>query len=110
MKRILLLVTAALVRVLMMAVAGPASATLHPVVESFDCAYENNGRYTSDWRHRLTARTDDPQGPEGKNDHAALKRYGRPLESVMVGHSLDGQCGTGRPVTLGKGKGDRAGF
>jgi hypothetical protein len=40
MKRIILLVTVALVMALMMALAGPASATIHPIVESFDCANE----------------------------------------------------------------------
>ena len=40
MRRIILVVTLALVMALMMAVAGPASATIHPIVESFDCANE----------------------------------------------------------------------
>src|SRR5215211_9264862 len=38
MKRIVFMVTAAMVMALMMAVAGPASATIHPIVESVDCA------------------------------------------------------------------------
>ena len=38
MKRIILMVTLALVLAVMMALAGPASATIHPIVESFDCA------------------------------------------------------------------------
>jgi len=38
MKRIILLVTVALVMALMLALAGPASATIHPIVESADCA------------------------------------------------------------------------
>ncbi len=40
MKRIILMVTLALVMALMMALSGPASATIHPIVESFDCANE----------------------------------------------------------------------
>ena len=40
MKRLILMVTLALVLALMMALAGPASATIHPIVESFDCANE----------------------------------------------------------------------
>ena len=38
MKRIVFMVTVAVVMALMMAVAGPASATIHPLVESADCA------------------------------------------------------------------------
>ena len=38
MKRIVFMVTVALVMAAMMAVAGPASATIHPIVESADCA------------------------------------------------------------------------
>jgi hypothetical protein len=37
MRRIVLLVTVAAMMAAMMAVAGPASATIHPIVESFDC-------------------------------------------------------------------------
>jgi len=40
MKRIILMVTVALVMALMMALAGTASATIHPIVESADCANE----------------------------------------------------------------------
>ena len=36
MERIVLMVTVVLVIALMMVVAGPASATIHPIVESFD--------------------------------------------------------------------------
>jgi len=38
MKRIVFMVTAASVMALMMALAGPALATIHPIVESVDCA------------------------------------------------------------------------
>src|SRR5215203_7254207 len=37
MKRIVFMVTVALVMSAMMALAGPASATIHPLVESADC-------------------------------------------------------------------------
>jgi hypothetical protein len=37
MKRIILMVTVSLVMALMLALAGPASATIHPIVESADC-------------------------------------------------------------------------
>src|ERR671921_2710702 len=40
MKRIILMVTVAIVMAAMMALSGPASATIHPIVESFDCANE----------------------------------------------------------------------
>src|SRR5215217_5266766 len=48
MKRIILMVTVALVMALMMALAGPASATIHPIVESADCANP-----TADLNHPL---------------------------------------------------------
>ena len=38
MKRIISMVTVALVMALMLALAGPALATIHPIVESVDCA------------------------------------------------------------------------
>ena len=41
MKRIILLVTAALVMALMLAVAGPALATVHPLANS-ECASDNS--------------------------------------------------------------------
>ncbi len=40
MRRIVFMVTVALVMAAMMTVGGPASATIHPIVESFDCANE----------------------------------------------------------------------
>jgi len=38
MKRIVLMVTVAMVMALMLALSGPAWATIHPIVESADCA------------------------------------------------------------------------
>ena len=38
MKRIILMVTVALVMAAMLVFSGAASATIHPIVESFDCA------------------------------------------------------------------------
>jgi hypothetical protein len=93
MKRIVLLVTAALVMVWMMAVAGPASATLHPVVESFDCAYEKTADTHPTGDIGSPPGQTNPQGPEGKNDHAALNATGGPSSPSWFGHKLDGQCG-----------------
>ena len=69
MKRTVLLLTMGLVMALMMAVAGPASATLHPVVESFDCAYEKTADTHPTGDIGSPPGQTNPQGPEGKNDH-----------------------------------------
>lgn len=91
MKRIVLLVTAALVMALMMAVAGPASATIHPIVESFDCANEQAFEH-----HPLGDPADPPgQTPEYGNhsDQSTLRGFSQSNENAQFGHKLDGKCG-----------------
>ncbi len=97
MKRIVFMVTVALVMAAMMAVAGPASATIHPIVESYDCVGENvpEGHPTGDVAS--PPGQSFPQGPNGQNDHRALKATGgedfSAPNQAWFGHKLDGQCG-----------------
>ena len=91
MRRITLLVTAALVMAVMMAVAGPASATIHPIVESFDCANEQAFAH-----HPLG----DPADPPGQTPGATPGQGNNELRALSVanevawfGHKLDGKCG-----------------
>ncbi len=93
MKRLVLLFTVAAMVAAMMAVAGPASATLHPVVESFDCAYDKTADKHPTGDIGSPPGQTFPQGPEGKNDHAALNATGGPSSPAWFGHKLDGQCG-----------------
>ena len=91
MKRIVLLATVALVMAAMMAVAGPASATIHPIVESFDCANEQAFAH-----HPLG----DPADPAGQtpgatpgNGNNELRALSVSNEQAWFGHKLDGKCG-----------------
>jgi hypothetical protein len=98
MKRIVLMVTVALVMAAMMALAGPASATIHPIVESFDCANEQAFAH-----HPLG----DPADPPGQTPGATPGQGNNELRALIVvtdgftdfsspalfGHKLDGQCG-----------------
>ena len=90
-KRIVLMATAALVMAAMMAVAGPASATIHPIVESFDCANEQAFAH-----HPLG----DPADPPGQTPDATPGNGNNELRALSVsnqnawfGHKLDGNCG-----------------
>jgi hypothetical protein len=91
MKRITLLLTVALVMALMLVVAGPASATIHPIVESFDCANDQA------FEHHPYG---DPAEVPGQNpavgNHSEQSSF-RALEeadqSAFSDHKLDGQCG-----------------
>jgi hypothetical protein len=92
MKRIVLMVTVALVMALMMALAGPASATIHPIVESFDCA--NDQAFAN---HPLGDPAEVPgQTPgatpgEGQNELRALEEAD---DSAFSEHKLNGECGS----------------
>ena len=81
------MVTAAL----MMAVAGPASATIHPIVESFDCANEQAFAH-----HPLNDPADPPGQTPGYGEHSdqsTLRAIQEADEHAWFGHKLDGQCG-----------------
>jgi hypothetical protein len=91
MKRIVFMVTVALVMATMLAVGGPASATIHPIVESFDCANEQA------FAHHPLGDPADPPGQtpgatpgQGNNEERALSVSN---EHAWFGHKLNGQCG-----------------
>jgi hypothetical protein len=91
MRRIVLMVTVASVMALMMALAGPALATIHPIVESFDCANEQAFAH-----HPLG----DPADPLGQTPGATPGDGNNELRAVSVandqaffGHKLNGECG-----------------
>ena len=100
MKRIILMVTVALVMAAMMALAGPASATIHPIVESFDCAKTQTADVAN------PPGQTDPHGPEGTNALRAetLTSGGEAFSSNLLvtefgyepggaEHKVDFQCG-----------------
>ena len=102
MKRMILMVTVAAMMALMMAVAGAASATIHPIVESFDCANEQA------FAHHPLGDPADPPGQtpgatpgKGNNELRALRaltddftNFDNPaFQNAAFGHKLDGKCG-----------------
>ena len=92
MKRIILMVTVALVMALMMAGAGPASATIHPIVESFDCANEQAFAH-----HPYGDPAEVPgQNPEVGNhsDQSSFRALQEANDNAFFGHKLNGECGT----------------
>jgi hypothetical protein len=90
-KRTMLLLTVGLVMALMMAVAGPASATIHPIVESFDCANEQAFAH-----HPYGDPAEVPgQNPEVGNhsDQSSFRALQEADDSAFSDHKLNGQCG-----------------
>jgi hypothetical protein len=91
MKRIVFMVTVALVMAAMMALAGPASATIHPIVESADCVGTDvpEGHPTGD--------AADPPGqtPEfgSHSDQSDLRALQEADDSAFSEHKLNGECG-----------------
>ena len=91
MMRFILMVTLALVMALMLALAGPASATIHPIVESADCVGTNvpEGHPTGD--------VADPPGQTpgfgSHSDQSDLRAFSEADDSASFGHKLDGECG-----------------
>lgn len=90
-KRIILIVTVALVMALMMAISGPASATIHPIVESFDCANEQAFAH-----HPYGDPAEVPgQNPEVGNhsDQSSFRALQEANGSAFSEHKLNGECG-----------------
>jgi hypothetical protein len=90
-KRIVFMVTVALVMAAMMAVAGPASATIHPIVESFDCANEQAFAH-----HPYGDPAEVPgQNPEVGNhsDQSSFRALQEADDSAFSEHKLNGECG-----------------
>jgi hypothetical protein len=91
MKRIVLLVTVALVMAAMMALAGPASATIHPIVESFDCANQQAFEH-----HPLGDPAEVPGQTPGHGSHSdqsSLRALQEADDSAFSEHKLNGECG-----------------
>jgi hypothetical protein len=93
MKRIVLMVTVAVVMALMMALSGPASATIHPIVESFDCANEQAFAHHPDG---------DPAEVIGQNpvegnhsDQSSLRALQEANDSAYSEFKVNGTCGAG---------------
>lgn len=100
MRRVLLVVPAALL--LLAVTAGPTFATIHPIVESFDCANAQAFAH-----HPLG----DPADPLGQTPGATPGQGKNVLRAVWVtsdgltdftspawfGHKLDGECGHAGP-------------
>jgi hypothetical protein len=91
MRRIVLLVTVAAMMAAMMAVAGPASATIHPIVESFDCVGTDvpEGHPTGDV-------ADPPGQTPGYGSHSeqsSERALQEADDSAFFGHKLDSECG-----------------
>jgi hypothetical protein len=92
MRRIVLLVTVAAMMAAVMAVAGPASATIHPIVESFDCANEQA------FAHHPLGDVADPPGQTpgygSHSDQSSLRAIQEAEDTpASFGHKLDGKCG-----------------
>ena len=91
MKRIVLMVTVALVMALMLALSGTASATIHPIVESFDCANEQAFMH-----HPYGDPAEVPGQTPGAtpgNGNNELRALSVSNEQAWFGHKLDGKCG-----------------
>ena len=91
MKRIILMATVTLVMAAMMAVAGPASATIHPIVQSECSAPQATG---------TPAETRDPPGISGQS---AADNEARPL--VAIGEGPQGFEGGGNALNAASGEG-----
>jgi hypothetical protein len=77
--------------------SGMAGATIHPIVESFDCANAQA------FAHHPLGDPADPMGQtpgatpgDGNNELRALTVVGVDSPAAF-GHKLDGECGGGRP-------------
>ena len=99
LRRVLLVMSVAALMAAMLAVtAVPAFATIHPIVESFDCANEQAFAH-----HPLGDPADPPgQTPDatpgkGNNEERALRATTDDFTDfsspALFGHKLDGQCG-----------------
>ena len=76
--------------------APGASATIHPIVESFDCANENAFAH-----HPLGDPADPPGQTPGYGDHSDTSTL-RAIQMAIgtpaaFGHKLDGECGHAGP-------------
>jgi hypothetical protein len=71
--------------------APGASATIHPIVESADCASA-----TADAAHPLGDVAEPPGQTPGEGSHSdtsTLRALQGAADQAFFGHKLDGQCG-----------------
>jgi hypothetical protein len=98
-RRVLVLAVAAAGGV--MSMSDSAGATIHPIVESFDCANEQA------FAHHPLGDVADPPGQTpgatpGNGNNALRALSVVPEDSpARFGHKLDGQCGAGATVPTG---------
>jgi hypothetical protein len=87
------IVVAVFVVVLLTIMALPAFATIHPIVESFDCANAQAFEH-----HPLGDPADPPGQTPGYGQHSEQSTF-RALQeanaNAFFGHKLDGECGGG---------------
>src|SRR3712207_4380605 len=91
MKRTTLLLTVVLVMALMMVLGGPASASIHPLVESFDCANDQPFEH-----HPLGDPAEVPGQTAGfgsHSDQSALRALQEADQSAFSEHKFNGECG-----------------
>lgn len=90
------LAVAFLATVATIAGAPSASATIHPIVESFDCANENAFA-----NHPLGDPADPPGQTPGYGNHSdtsTLRAVQNAIDTpAAFGHKLDGECGHAGP-------------
>ena len=91
MRRMLLLFTVAAMMAAMMAVAGAASATIHPIVQSGCSAPQAEG---------TPAETMDPPGISGQSN---ANNFAQPL--VAIGEGPQGFNGGGNALNAASGEG-----
>lgn len=94
MKRALILTAAVAAATVL--TAPSASATIHPIVESADCA-----NATADAAHPLGDVADPPGQTPGFGSHSEQSTLRAVQEAIdtpaAFGHKLDGQCGHAGP-------------
>ena len=89
MKRIVFMVTVAL----MMALSGPASATIHPIVESFDCANEQAFAHHPDGDPAEVIGQYPVEG--NHSDQSSLRALQEANDSAYSEFKVNGTCGAG---------------
>jgi hypothetical protein len=93
MKRIVFMVTVALVMALMMVLAGPASATIHPIVESFDCA---NAQAFAHHPYGDPAEVVGQNPEEGNHsDQSSLRALSEANDAAFSDFKVNFTCGAG---------------
>jgi hypothetical protein len=91
MKRIILLLAMTLVMAVMMVLGGSASASIHPLVESFDCASDQPFEH-----HPLGDPAEVPgqtPGYSSHSDQSSFRALQEADQSAFSEHKFNGECG-----------------